>query len=134
MFKHQIINKLIEERKTTKVNVAAYIGMSSSGFNKLTNGESMPGVDKLEKLADLFNLPTDYFFERNVSVDTPNIQIGHNVNGSGNTLSGDIALSECKTKLEHLQELIAGKDEQIELLKSQLEDKERLIQVLMTKI
>lgn len=132
MFNGQIIRRLLEERNITKKSLIDFMETSPSVLDNIIN-KGNPTAGNLEIIADFFNVSIDYFFERNVSVETPNIQIGHNVNGSGNTLSGDIALSECKTKLEHLQELIAGKDEQIELLKSQLEDKERLIQVLMTK-
>lgn len=133
MFNGQIIRRLLEERNITKKSLIDFMETSPSVLDNIIN-KGNPTAGNLERIADFFNVSIDFFFERNVSVDTPNIQIGHNVNGSGNTLSGDIALSECKTKLEHLQELIAGKDQQIELLKSQLEDKERLIQVLMTKI
>ena len=82
------------------------------------------GSSKLERIADFFKLPIDYFFDRDIYVDN---SIGHHVNGNGNKVSGDITLSECKNELEKLrllikekEERIKDKDEMIALLKQQL--------------
>lgn len=34
------------------------------------------------------------------------MNVGHHVNGNGNNVSGDIALSECQRELSHLKQLL----------------------------
>jgi len=58
----------------------------------------------------------DYFFDRDVDLG---VNIGHQIKGNGNKVSGNITLSECQKEIEHLKEL--------------LKEKERTIQILMDK-
>lgn len=133
MFKGITIKRLLEERNITKKSLIEYLETSPSVLDKIINNGN-PTASNIERIADFFNVSIDVFFDRSIGGgETPSIQIGHTVSGSGNTLNGDIALSECKAKLDHIQELLKEKDLQIELMRSQLLDKERLIQVLMTK-
>lgn len=132
MLKHKIISDLIEQRKMTKISLANYIGLTIGGLENILKGSDVR-ASNLEKIADFFNLPIDHFFERNITPETSSettIHIGHKVGGSKNVL-GDITMSECKKEIEHLQILLKEKDTQLELMKNQLDDKERLIQVLM---
>ena len=108
------INKLLEERKITKVNLYTSVGISGPGLDKMIAGANVR-VGSLEKIADFFKVSMDYFFDR--EIDNASISIGHHVQGIGNNVSGDITLSECQKELAHLQQL--------------LEEKERTIQILM---
>ena len=71
----------------------------------------------MEKIADFFKVPIDYFFDR--SIETSSVNIGHHVNGNGNKVSGDITLSECKKENEHLKELLSEKERTIQILMKQ---------------
>ena len=80
--------------------------------------------DNLEIIADYFNVPIDYFFDRDIN--SSGINIGHQVKGNGNKISGDITLSECRKEIEHLNALLEEKERVIT-------EKERTIQILIQK-
>lgn len=116
MFNGQKIKHLLEERKQTKKSLLSFINITGAALDNITNGISMPKADNLEKIADFFELPIDYFFDRE---DYSNSHIGHNVNGNGNKVSGDITLSECQKENQHLRELLAEKERTIQILLNQ---------------
>lgn len=127
MFKGQIINKLIEKNNTTKKALSEYVGISYNQIFRIIDGKAMPQADNLEKIADYFDVSMDLFFDRHPSNSNKNsTNIGHTVTGLVNNITGDISLSECQKELEHLRTLLQEKEKQ-------LEEKERLIQILMTK-
>jgi hypothetical protein len=74
-------------------------------------------TDTLEKLARFFKVPVSYFFDENSSPNNYINANNHSVALGNNSVTGDISLSNCQKELEHLKQL--------------LEEKERLIQVLM---
>jgi transcriptional regulator with XRE-family HTH domain len=123
MFIPNRIEQLLEERKVTKVYLASQLGISIAGLKKMIAGNSLPSVDKVEKIADFFKVPMDFFFDR--GVERISVNIGHQVSGTGN-ITGNISLNECQKELGHLQEIIKEKDKIID-------EKERLIRVLMDK-
>ena len=126
MFKGQIINTLLTNKKASKKDLIDFVGLSKSQVYKIINGEAMPQADNLERIADFFNVSMDIFFDRKIDAESASIQIGHTVTGLVNNITGDISLSECQKELEHLRTLLQEKEKQ-------LEEKERLIQILMTK-
>ena len=117
MFNGKRISDLIEERNVTKVSVYNYAEISKGQLDNIINGRNTPNGDTIERIADFFRLPIDFFFDR--KIETSTIEIGHHISGNGNKVSGDITLSECRKEIAHLKELLA--------------EKERLIQVLMSK-
>lgn len=121
MFKGLKINTLLEDRGKTKVDLCNIVGITTAGLHKIITGASSPGANILEGIADYFEVPIDYFFER--KAEHLNIQIGHHINGSYNEI-GNFGLSECQKEREHLQALINEKDKIIE-------EKERTIQILI---
>ena len=124
MFNGLKINKLLEERGITKVNLFTHIGISKKGLDDVINGVHAPKVTYVEALADFFKVPIDFFFDRDIN--SSGINIGHQVKGNGNKVSGDITLSECQKELEHMKTLLEEKDKIIT-------EKERTIQILMNK-
>lgn len=134
MFKGQIINKLIEEKNTTKKALSDYVGISYNQIFRIIDGKAMPQADNLEKIADFFDVAIDLFFDRKPTANNqPSQNIGHTVTGLVNNVTGDISLSECQKELDHLRELLAGKDRIIEEKEKMIDEKERLITVLMNK-
>ncbi|WP_072531666.1 helix-turn-helix domain-containing protein [Bacteroides ilei] len=114
MFKPQRILELIESNKLTKKDFCKRVEISVQTLDNTLKGAEI-GSRKLERIADFFNVSIDYFFDR----DNHAFNIGHQVTGNGNSVSGDIMLSECQKEIMHLKEL--------------LNEKERLIQVLMKR-
>ncbi|TCO88119.1 transcriptional regulator with XRE-family HTH domain [Bacteroides heparinolyticus] len=124
MFNPDKIRRLFEDRKISQAQFIKDTNISKSNLYVWLNNTSIPGADNLEIIADYFNVPMDYFFDR--SVDWPNISIGHQVKGNGNKVSGDVTISECRKEIAHLNALIEEKERVIN-------EKERTIQILMNK-
>lgn len=124
MFNGLKILKLLEERGFTKVSLFTHIGISKKGLDDIINGVHAPKVTYVEALADFFKVPIDFFFDRDIN--SSGINIGHQVKGNGNKVSGNITLSECQKELEHVKALLTEKDKIIA-------EKERTIQILMNK-
>ena len=124
MFNGLKIHKLLEERGLTKVSLFTHIGISKKGLDDIINGVHAPKVTYVEALADFFKVSIDFFFDRDIN--SSGINIGHQVKGNGNKVSGNITLSECQKELEHMKALLEEKDKIIT-------EKERTIQILMNK-
>ena len=98
MFKGDRIQELLKERKKTQKDLYEAIGLSAVGLKKVLDGADLR-ASNLEKIADYFELPIDYFFDREID------------------------------KEGYSQEA----QKEIKLLREILSEKERLIQVLMSK-
>lgn len=124
MFKPDKIRRLLEEREISQVQFMKDTNISKSNLYVWLNEKSTPGADKLEVIADYFNVPIDFFFDR--EIDTAGVSIGHQVKGNGNKVSGDITLNECRKEIIHLNALLEEKERVIN-------EKERTIQILINK-
>lgn len=111
MFNPLIITKLLEDRKIQVKEFLKEVGISKQTYyNLIDSGGGY--ISTLEKIADYFNLPIDYFFDREIKNIT--------VNGSKNQVgNGNVMIESQATEIEHLKRL--------------LEEKERTIQILMNK-
>ena len=110
MYNGQKINELIGKSGLKKTEFLAQLNMQYKSLQTIIEGN--PTVKSLERIADFFKVPMDYFFDRN---NPGNItSIGHQITGDGNRVTGDIGLSECHKEIEHLRQLLAAKEETIE--------------------
>lgn len=117
------IRELCEAKDGGVKRLAEEIGMSEQNLHRcITLNKIQAG--ELEKIANIFNVPIGYFFD--VDAESSNINIGHQVKGNGNKVSGDITLSECRKEIEHLNALLEEKERVIT-------EKERTIQILIQK-
>lgn len=122
MFNPDKIRRLFEDRNISQAQFIKDTSISKSNLYVWLNNTSIPGADNLEIIADYFNVPIDYFFDR--ETNSLGISIDHQVKGNGNKISGDITLSECQKEIEHLNALLEEKERVIS-------EKERTIQILM---
>lgn len=122
MFNPDKIRRLFEDRNISQAQFIKDTSISKSNLYVWLNNTSIPGADNLEIIADYFNVPIDYFFDR--ETNSLGISIGHQAKGNGNKISGDITLSECQKEIEHLNALLEEKERVIS-------EKERTIQILM---
>ena len=122
MFNPDKIRRLFEDRNISQAQFIKDTSISKSNLYVWLNNTSIPGADNLEIIADYFNVPIDYFFDR--ETNSLGISIGHQFKGNGNKISGDITLSECQKEIEHLNALLEEKERVIS-------EKERTIQILM---
>lgn len=124
MFNGQNIKDIIIKKGLSQKDVFKKANVKEVTFYSLFKDSANPSSNILESLADVLECDIDDFFDRSYTYCK---NVGHQVNGNGNKVSGDITLSECKNELEKLrlllkekEERIKDKDEMIALLKQQL--------------
>ncbi len=69
MFKPQRINELMIERKLlnksfTKTELLKTINLTAPALKNILNGDSLPRIDTIEKLATFFKVDMNYFFDQ----------------------------------------------------------------------
>ena len=64
MFNPDKIRRLFEDRKISQAQFLKDTSISKSNLYVWLNNTSIPGADNLEIIADYFNVPIDYFFEK----------------------------------------------------------------------
>ena len=57
----ELIRKLRKEHNDTQGELGKKIGYSYGGIAKLERGERKPGIDLLEKIAEVYDVPMSYF-------------------------------------------------------------------------
>lgn len=57
------------QKKLTHQDMADFLGITRQGYSKYENGQSQPDIDTINKLAQFFNVTTDYLLGR---TDEPN--------------------------------------------------------------
>lgn len=124
MFKPLNLRKLMDENRVKKVTFYQSLGISKTQLDNILNGKSLPGSDKLEMMANYFNVPIDYFFDRDSERSILNI--GNTVSGNGNNI-GNYSMSECQKEVEHLKAILEEKE-------AVIAEKERTIQILLNKL
>lgn len=64
MNRYQRIRDLREDKDLNQTEVAKYLGMSQTGYSKYETGENDIPTAILIKLADFYNVSTDYLLGR----------------------------------------------------------------------
>ena len=126
MFIPQRINQLLEESRIKKVELCEKVNISTVTLNRTTEHGAEIGCIKLERIADFFQVPMDYFFDRDYKQPEPVNTIEKGIDlSSGNTINGINGNGNAIT--------MSYKDQQreIEHLKILLKEKERMIQLLL---
>lgn len=76
------LRNLLEETESKQQDVADNIGVSRQALNKWVNGETVPDIFSAAKLADYFNVSTDYMTGRtDIKSKNEDIQIACKVTG-----------------------------------------------------
>ena len=58
---------LLKEKNVTAYKVAKETNITASTFTDWKNGRSSPKIEKLQKIANFFNVPISYFLENECS-------------------------------------------------------------------
>ncbi len=127
MFKPQRINDLLESRRITKVEFCEKVNISTVTLNRTTEHGAEIGCIKLERIADFFQVPMDYFFDRedygnnkkeeNVLFSEKNVDKSNNsntINGNGHSIH--LSYGDQQLEIQHLKELLTEKERMIQLL------------------
>ena len=67
------LRALREEKKITQEQLGAIINLSKANISKYESGDVEPNNETLQKLADLFDVSTDYLFGRSDERKSSNI-------------------------------------------------------------
>lgn len=119
MLRPERLFDLLAQRHISRTDFFNEIGFTRQTWNGACNGQDI-GCSKIERVADYFNVPMDYFFDRKTDV-TPNIS-GHTVHGIVNNVSGDIIIGQYEELIKSLKMLVDEKERTIQVL---LEERER---------
>lgn len=111
MFKGERIKELLAESRITKKKLAEATGLTKVGLDGVIAGSNVR-AGNLEKIADFFQVPIDYFFEREVEIIIPKSDNPEEV-------------------LSEVEEMSLQKE--VEFLKKIISEKERFIQYLLAQ-
>lgn len=69
MYKYHKIRDLREDNNITQKECAAKLYVSKKTYERYENGERIPPIDFMERVADLYNVSLDYLCGRNIKKD-----------------------------------------------------------------
>lgn len=123
------LQALMSQSKINNSSLASLSGLSDVTISKILNGADAK-ISSIERIAGALHVPVGYFFDdsiiNNVNSEKSNILVGRDNNGQISISEYQDRLEDTLLEIEHLKEIINGKDKLIE-------EKERLINVLMSK-
>lgn len=112
MYNGQIISVLLKERGMKAKDLLEYLHLQTNGsISSLVRGN--PTAERLEKIADFFDVPIDALFQRSKSY-------GYNVVGNSNNVA-NITIGELRGKAKSLEQIIEEKEKRIALLEDMVE-------------
>lgn len=111
MYNGQVINVLLKERGLRAKDLLEHLQLQSNGsITSLVKGN--PTAERLEKIADFFDVPIDTLFQRAKNY-------GYNVIGNSNNVAS-ITIGELKGKAQAQDRIIEEKDKRISLLEDMI--------------
>ncbi|MCU0337656.1 MAG: helix-turn-helix transcriptional regulator, partial [Sediminibacterium sp.] len=99
--------------------IASELGINQNTYSKLESGQTKLTIDRVKKLAELYNVDPDYF----LSEDAPiiNYNSGSKSRSIINTQNYNDN-QDAKALHKLYEKLLSEKDQQIDLLKSELQE------------
>lgn len=135
MTKNERLRRFREVLKLKQSDIEETLGLGGGAYSPIETGKSALTMGNLEKLCNTYYLnPTWYLLgvgamrlDKEELIEKNNYQnvVSNNIGGVNN-ISQEIKPSDCEKELTHLREMLAEKERLIE-------EKERMIQVLMSK-
>ncbi|MEQ3162704.1 helix-turn-helix transcriptional regulator [Parabacteroides goldsteinii] len=116
----QLISELLKKKKMSQKDFCEQVGLTDVSLRRIIERNSTK-TETLEKIAEVLNVPIGYFFG-----EQSGIVISGEHNQVHNGLGNQIMTTPEQREIEHLRAIIDAKDKIIE-------EKERLIQVLINK-
>lgn len=119
MFKVDYFKMLLREKNITQKDLSEKTGIPLGTIRSISSSLSTnPAANTVVKIADFFKVSMDDFFDR--EYHPQKAQIG-DINGNGNQIQ------------QGLYNSIKNSEKEISYLKNLVEEKERLIQILLSK-
>lgn len=123
------IKQILEARKIVKKQFASELGMSELNLYKILRKESIDAA-LLYKIACILSVPIDVFFDE-IPSSIPDV--GHKVSGFQNHVAGNISVHLESVELKNAKIQISFLQKEIEDKTRLIEEKERVIKLLMEK-
>ena len=86
---YEIFAKLLSDNNVTAYQVGKATGISTSTLSEWKNGKYTPKTDKLQKIADYFNVPVDYLLTGETKKSPDNMSEDDNINKIINALKNN---------------------------------------------
>lgn len=122
---HEIIALMRKVKGWTQEEMAEQLAMSVNGYSKIERGETNISTTKLEKLANIFGIESQDFFNFDGQVILNLVSCNDQ---SNNKILNQNSIVDCQHELEKAQLLLVQKDKEIAYLKEILLLKEALLQ------
>lgn len=132
---NKVMKTLRELNNYTQDYVASFIGINQNSYHKLESGQTRLTVDRMKKLAEMYNVEPEVFLSNNVSVIHCNKGTASNSN-SGYIQTYKNSISDDEQKIFY-EKLLSEKNSQIQILKDQIiefREKEKRLLNLLEKI
>jgi len=125
MKQHEIIALMRRVKGWTQEEMAEQLAMSINGYSKIERGETHLSDDKREKLAHIFGVePQDFFnFDGKVILNLVNFN-----DQSNNKVLTQNSIANCQYELEKANLIIEQKDKEILFLKETLLQQKSIIE------
>lgn len=120
MIAFDTIRELREEKRWSQEEMAERLGMSKNGYAKIERGESSPNVERLNQIAQVLGVDLIDILktsDKNVVVQTQNHSANYHYNHYASSEMLQAEVERLQLVIEHKNEMIAQKDEQIKILK-----------------
>jgi len=114
MKQHEILALMRRVKGWTQTQMAEQLDMSPNGYSKIERGETQLSDDKREKLAHIFGIESQDFFNFDGKVIL-NL-INFNDQSNNNKVLTQNSISNCEHELEKANLMIEQKDKEITLL------------------
>lgn len=125
MIDFDAIRELREQHEWTQEQMAEKLGITRNGYAKIERGESMPSLERLDEIANIFGVKLLELLK----LDSKNVvyQIGENYHGNNNYYNHNENLQH---EIDKLKLIIAHKDEIIAQKNAIITQKDEYIKVL----
>lgn len=129
----EIIYVLRKRAGFSQKEIAEKLGIDASSYSRLEKGEIELTIDKLNKIAEILEVPVAYFFNRESATQGHQKSKGNEMRSeiSGSSIDQETFLYGNEFNSKNVDNEILILKEKITLLERLLEEKERLISVLM---
>lgn len=115
-----------EKNKWSQEDMANQLQMSASAYAKIERGDTRLHLDKLQQIAQVFNIDVFDLMPN----DAKNIIVNINENGESNNTNYSVTNDVLAKEIENLKNLIAQKDLFIQEKDQRLAKKDKQIQTL----
>ncbi len=122
---HEIIALMRKVKGWTQEEMAEQLAMSINGYSKIERGETNISTTKLDKLANIFGIESQDFFNFDGKVIL-NL-VSFNDQSNNNKVLTQNSIVNCQHELEKAHLIIEQKDKEIAYLKEILSLKETLL-------